>query len=298
MGWIGLGDRRNDYFNPLKAPINIILAPDLILSRGTWRGGLSRLAEMPEGFRHGGGEGLGSVSTPGEVFIGFGRNVGPFRVGPRVTASSVGLLGRFRRNTGEYPGELGKPFTGSFEALTAEIKKEYSAFNGFIHSPDLEKRLGTGTMGFWNETTKQIEFATPLHQTARGIVAEEVRHALDTAGGLKVNAMIDAFLVENNGKFLTEYHIGNAYDWHHRRVLTRMMQDADRGHSVMGQIIGKKDVDLLYEFYRSRFGGTKDKTWLLQQQFDNFYRLTPRVTAPLTPRVTAPVTPQCPTDTK
>ena len=80
---------KDDYPNPFKWPIVGLLAPDKFFDRGTWRGGLDRMNEMPRDFVPPTGEGLGSVALPGEVLL---PGPGFFRAGKGIVKSGQGLL--------------------------------------------------------------------------------------------------------------------------------------------------------------------------------------------------------------
>lgn len=58
-------NRPNDYFNPFKLPLAAILAPDTLTHPGSYRGGLSRMGELPPGYTPSGT----SVPLPGEALL-------------------------------------------------------------------------------------------------------------------------------------------------------------------------------------------------------------------------------------
>jgi RHS repeat-associated protein len=182
---------------------------------------------------------------------------------------------RFSRSEGAYRGALDEPFaaTGNLDDLTREIQKIHPEFKGFVHKPDILTTLQGH--GYWNEKTRQIELAMPLDKASRGVVAEEVRHALDFfEGGLTGKDVYKGFIQEHNLTGITEQMMdeGLPYNWLHRRVYTRMMRDAEQGtHPIMSKLLRKSDVDLLYEMYlfesKGNVWGNKSKDWLLQQPF-------------------------------
>jgi len=109
-----------------------------------------------------------------------------------------------------------------------------------------------------------------------------VRHALDVASGFTEAGVIAAFqketgvaLIQGGKVVATPAQIRQFGAWHHRRVYTRMLQDADQGHAIMGKIVGKGDVDSIYELYQLESFGRSPKDWLLQQRFPNLYHSTP-----------------------
>ncbi|MFO0877595.1 MAG: hypothetical protein U0840_09580 [Gemmataceae bacterium] len=164
-----------------------------------------------------------------------------------------------------FPGTLNQPFTGSFADLTAEIQKVSPGFKGFVENATIPG----GAPARFNPVTNQIEFGMGINKTTKGLVAEEVRHALDVAEGFNVSAVVAAFKTETGLEAVN--NITKFQAWHHRRVYTRMLQDADRAHPIMGKIVGKGDVDSIYELYQLEGFGRSPKDWLLQQNFPNHY---------------------------
>ncbi len=144
-------------------------------------------------------------------------------------------------------------FAGSFNDLTNEIRAIFPGFQGFVENVPLP----AGWPARFNPATNQIEFAMSFSQTTRGLVAEEVRHALDVAAGFNPNAAFAAFqqetgvvLVQNGTIAAGDAQIRQFQAWHHRRVYTRLLQDADRSSPIMNRIVGPQDVDSIYELYQ------------------------------------------------
>jgi hypothetical protein len=214
-------------------------------------------------------------------FVGSGDNAmlvhnGPEKVAKPLEAvpgraASDAKLNKAAFGTREhYPGTLDQPFTGSFADLTNEIQSVYPGFKGFE-----ENVAGVpGGTAWFNPRTQKIEFGISFNQTTRGLVAEETRHALDFAQGVDLRATMAAFKAETGldaARNVNQFSL-----WHHRRVYTRMLQDADRGHPVMSKIIGKGDIPSIYDTYTSPDAcGTSALDWLLKQNFTNPFHSAP-----------------------
>lgn len=74
MGPVGVGTCElpsgpEHYLNPLKPPIVLVLAPDMIFYESSWFGGFDRLGQLPPDFAPPAGEGLVSVPLPGEILL-------------------------------------------------------------------------------------------------------------------------------------------------------------------------------------------------------------------------------------
>jgi hypothetical protein len=166
-----------------------------------------------------------------------------------------------------YPGTLGRRFTGDLNELTQDMRKLDPGFKGFKGGVDLPE----GVEARYNSATKTIEFRRPLNQLSRGVVAEEVRHFLDEARlGVTEENIIKEFEAETGMK--ASNNPRNLYNWHHRRVFTRMIQDVESGRDpIMNKILNPGDLDSLHQTYQGAFG-RKPPDWLSRQKFDNPYR--------------------------
>ena len=186
--------------------------------------------------------------------------------GFRASSSAPGVQRATFGTGNNFPGTLNRPFTGDFADLTAEIQKTFPGFKGFKENVNIPG----GLPARFNPATNEIEFSMSFNKTTKGLVGEEVRHALDVGEGFTVPGVVAAFQKETGLNPLNNLTTFQA--WHHRRVYTRMLRDAESGSNpVMSKIVGKGDVDSIYELYLNESFGRSPKDWLLQQQFPNLY---------------------------
>ncbi|MBW7928232.1 MAG: hypothetical protein H3C58_09135 [Fimbriimonadaceae bacterium] len=188
----------------------------------------------------------------------FAAATGPALKGAFGAASRALLASR-----GAYPGALQAPFQGSFDDLTKAIQGIDPAFKGF----EFGQTIIGGTARYAPESKSILIAAARNAPHARGMVAEEVRHALDhLVHGIDAPAVANAFRMDKRF-FSANLPFERTYNWLHRRVFTRLMQDVDRGDAIIGSILGKSDMPFLHEAYRTQYYGTKGLDWLLRQNF-------------------------------
>lgn len=184
----------------------------------------------------------------------------------------------------KFPGSLGTIWQKSprnntagknaWDGLEAEMRKLDPNFKGFVYDPKVDLSGAAGLYqakkGFGRKGNT-IYFSRPLHEVEKGLLAEEVRHFLDhvefgidDATG-PLNAWLKDQKLPSSLTYDTLSHTQRAElnRWHHRRVFTRMLINAEnQDNAVMNLILSARDGNSVF----AAFGDIKVRGKLTAEQ--------------------------------